>query len=81
MAEPMPSTQADRAPQAADRQLAELAAFVHGVLAAFHLLGIMYNVKKRNWWDVTAHTLAATYDIHAMHGHLEDVQLLKETQP
>ncbi len=61
----------------AEIHLAELSAFVHGALAAFHVLGVIYNVKKRNRWDILAHTAAALYDINAMHSHLADVRELE----
>jgi hypothetical protein len=57
-----------------DRQLQVLSVFVHGALTFGHLLGIAYNWKRRNWFDVTAHTAAATYDIWATHKHLTNLQ-------
>lgn len=57
----------------ADLQLAELGIFVHGVLAAFHMLGIVYNVKHRNWFDVTMHGMAAAYDVFATGRHIRQV--------
>lgn len=55
-----------------DRRMAELSAFVHGVLAGLHVLGIAYNLRKRNWFDVFMHTSAAIYDVHSMHSHVND---------
>lgn len=52
--------------------MAELSAFVHGVLAGLHVLGIAYNLRKRNWFDVFMHTSAAIYDVHSMHSHVND---------
>ena len=57
-----------------ERQIAELGVFVHGVLAGLHLLGVVYNLRKRNWVDVTAHTLAAGYDIWAVNKHVVQCQ-------
>lgn len=48
-----------------------LATFVHGVLAALHALGIAYNVKRRNWFDVAAHSAAMSYDIWATAKHID----------
>lgn len=53
-----------------DRQLQELSIFVHGVLTGLHILGIAYNLKKRNWGDVAAHTAAAGYDLWAVNKHI-----------
>lgn len=46
------------------RELDVLAAFVHGSLAALHLLGLIYNVRigKRNRLDAAAHLCAMGYD-------------------
>ena len=46
-----------------------LGAFVHGCLTAFHGLGIVYNLRRRNWWDVLAHTAGVLYDLHATRHH------------
>lgn len=53
----------------ADRQLQELGVFVHGVLAGLHLLGFMYNLRRRNWGDVMAHGAATAYDMWAVTKH------------
>ena len=39
-----------------ERDIESLAAFVHGVLAGLHALGMVYNIKRRNWFDVAAHS-------------------------
>jgi hypothetical protein len=53
-----------------DRQVEALGVFVHGVLTGLHLLGIVYNLRKRNWFDVAAHSSAAAYDTWAVSKHL-----------
>lgn len=55
---------------ASEHQLQSLGIFVHGVLAGLHLLGVAYNLKRKNWVDVSAHTLAAGYDIWATTKHV-----------
>lgn len=57
----------------AERQMAELGVFVHGLLAGLHLLGAAYNLRRRNWFDVTAHLSAAVYDGWAVHKHMRDL--------
>ena len=42
---------------------------VHVALICGHGLGIAHNLKKRNWWDVVAHTLAGGYDVWASSKH------------
>lgn len=55
----------------AERQLQTLGVFVHGVLFAFHALGIVYNARRRNRFDVIAHASAATYDLWAVSQHVK----------
>lgn len=55
----------------AEQDLQCLATFVHGSLAALHALGVCYNVKRRNWFDVAAHSAAMVYDVWATAKHLD----------
>lgn len=57
-----------------ERQLQELGVFVHGLLAGLHLLGMAYNLKRRNWVDVACHGGAAVYDIWAVSKHARALQ-------
>jgi len=59
-----------------ERQLAELGIFVHGILTALHILGLAYNLKRRNWFDCTMHSAAAAYDVYAVGKHMRQVQAL-----
>lgn len=52
-----------------ERSLQGLAMFVHGVLASFHALGVIYNYRRKNWQDTVIHTTVCLYDIHATHKH------------
>src|SRR5205809_3472793 len=54
----------------AEQDIEHLATFVHGVLAGLHALGIVYNIKRRNWIDVAAHSAAMSYDMFATAKHL-----------
>lgn len=47
-----------------------LGVFVHGVLAALHGLGVVHNLRRRNWFDVAAHTAALVYDGWAVSKHM-----------
>lgn len=62
----------------AESQMQELAVFIHGVLFSFHVLGVLYNFKRKNKFDVIAHALAATYDAKAVHHHLSHLTVLNE---
>lgn len=59
-----------------ERQLQALGVFVHGALTFGHLLGIMHNWRRRNWFDVAAHGAAATYDIYAVTKHMRQLEEL-----
>ena len=55
----------------AEQDIQYLATFVHGALAALHALGIVYNIKRRNWFDVAAHSAAMSYDVWATAKHID----------
>jgi hypothetical protein len=52
-----------------DLEIHLLGCFVHGVLAAFHGLGVLYNFRRKNWTDTTIHVLGAGYDAWAVRKH------------
>lgn len=56
-------------------QLEELASVVHGALSALHLLGIIYNLRRKRWPDLILHSIAFGYDIHSMNKHLKDINI------
>jgi len=64
----------------AEQDLEHLATFVHGVLAGLHALGIVYNIKRRNWIDVAAHSAAMSYDMFATAKHLVALDRLTSRQ-
>ena len=51
------------------RDVHVFAAFVHGALSALHCLGIVYNLRRRNYWDVAVHTGAMAYSLHSTRHH------------
>jgi hypothetical protein len=46
-----------------------LGCFVHGALTALHVLGAVYNYRRRNRWDLVAHVAAALYDARSVRHH------------
>lgn len=58
----------------AEVQMEELAIFIHGALFSFHMLGVLYNLRRGNRFDVLAHVLAAAYDANAMHHHIVSLE-------
>jgi hypothetical protein len=61
-------------------ELHALACFVHGALTALHVLGAVYNCRRRNWWDVTAHLAAAGYDARSVRHHYRVEQIARMRQ-
>ena len=51
------------------REIETLAVFVHGALAFGHLLGLVFNVRRRNGFDSLAHAAGVIYDTAAAVGH------------
>lgn len=49
----------------------QLGIFVHGALSALHALGCVYNLKRRNRFDVAAHTFGLLYSLHATVHHAQ----------
>ena len=58
-------------------ELHALACFVHGALTALHVLGAIYNCRRRNWWDVAAHVAAAAYDARSVRHHYRTEQIAR----
>lgn len=54
------------------KEVEVLSAFVHGALALGHLLGVLYNIRHRNWRTTVFHTAAFTFDLWATGEHYKD---------
>ncbi len=54
------------------RETHALAAFVHGVLAAFHALGAVYNMRKGNRWQTCAHVAGIAFSVHSTFHHVRE---------
>ena len=54
-----------------ERELEGLAIAVHGALSILHLLGLVYNVRRKNTFDSVVHALAAAYDLNAVRIHAQ----------
>lgn len=61
--------------------MAELGVFVHGVLTFGHMLGLVYNMRRRNWFDVAAHGGALLYDAWAVNKHLDQYREENHNEP
>lgn len=60
---------------ATNNQIETVATAVHGSLAFGHALGVLHNLRKKNYAQVALHALVCAYDIWAVTRH---VQSLKE---
>lgn len=56
------------------REIHTLGVFVHGALAALHTLGLVYNARRRNWWDVVAHAAGVVYDVRSTVHHMKQAE-------
>jgi hypothetical protein len=57
------------------QELEVLATFVHGVLFAFHALGVVYNVRQGNKVDATVPAIAGAYDLASTLKHYRQHQV------
>lgn len=57
--------------QPEEREMQILAAFVHGTLCSMHLLGLVYNLRRRNGFDSTVHALGVIYDSVSTYKHIK----------
>ena len=57
-----------------DAELHAMAAFVHSALIALHGLSIIYNIRRKNKFDIAAHVLGVVYSVHATAHHLQVVR-------
>lgn len=51
------------------KEVHRYAAFIHGMLTALHIVGIVYNVRRRNRLDTVVHGAAMAYSLHATFHH------------
>jgi hypothetical protein len=54
-------------------ELERLCVFTHGALCVLHLLGVVYNIRRKNYFDVTAHSVAFVYDLYAATNHMKGI--------
>ena len=53
----------------ASSEVHSLAAFVHGSLVALHLLGTVYSVRRKNWFDLLVHSCGVAFSVRATAHH------------
>lgn len=52
-----------------NKELQLFACLVHGFLGFGHLLGIVYNARRKNKLDTVVHTLGLCYDARCAYKH------------
>ena len=52
-----------------EQEIQMLGTYVHGALSALHALGIIYNLKRENYWDAVFHCAWFVYDADATRRH------------
>lgn len=65
--------------EARDREI--IALFVHGILFLGHCLGVIHNLKKRNWKQAGLHFGVACYDLWAVWIHYKEVRHENSVHP
>ena len=55
-------------------EMEEVAMFTHGLLFGIHCLGVFYNIRKKNYIDVTIHAAVAGYDLISAIGHYKELK-------
>ena len=49
-------------------------AFVHGMLVFGHSLGVVYNLRRKNWIQAGIHTATMGYDLWAVNHHMNQLE-------
>jgi hypothetical protein len=57
-----------------EKDIAVLAAAVHGALSFGHLLGAFYNLRNKRYWWAAFHAGAALADAYAVKEHVKDAR-------
>lgn len=57
-----------------EQELHIIASFVHGALVSLHLLGIFYNVRRKNWWEAVVHAGAGAFSLNAINEHQKEIK-------
>ena len=53
------------------KEIDNIAAFVHGSLFSLHMLGLVYNLKKKNYLYSAIHAAVGIFDVVGTMRHLE----------
>src|SRR4051812_41183497 len=65
------TTSASPSPSPRPSEVHVLAAFVHGALTALHLLGLVYNLRRRHPVQTALHVGGVVFSAHAVRHHLK----------
>lgn len=59
------------------KEMEIIACFVHGILAVLHFLGVIHNLRRKNWSQAGLHFAVMCYDFWAVIIHCKDVRRSK----
>lgn len=62
---------------AKEEHIEDLAKYIHGAMAALHGLGLVHNLKRRNWRDAAFHAGFFVYDALATYKHRQYIKSQK----
>ena len=51
-----------------------LATAVHGSLGTLHILGAIYNIRKKNYPHAIVHAIGAIYDLSSIYKHYKGMR-------
>ena len=54
-----------------ESEMQVFAGFVHGALFGLHALGVVYNVKRKNWQAAAIHLSVGLWDGLATYSHMK----------
>jgi len=52
-----------------EKHIETLAVYIHGALSTLHAVGLVHNIKRRNWRDAAIHAGFIAYDAFATYTH------------
>lgn len=62
-----------------DAFMHQMSSFVHGSLTALHVLGVCYGIRRKNWYDVAAHTFGVAFSVRATAHHIKQTKEKAQT--
>ena len=61
-----------------EKDIQVFAAFVHGALFGLHALGVVYNIKRKNWQAAAIHFTVGMWDCIATKNHMKEAEIIAD---